>query len=163
MSPSREFGQALPEIPARPNTHGRIRAFPALVWLGFILFPLVDAVTTHASPVAKALTILGATAFVAAYLGLVLMWRQRPWHTPAVALFALLLGTAIALTLASGPGWGFLFTYCAAVVALFSSAADRLALGDRLRASWRRPAPPSPGHPAAPSSPTGSPRSGSAC
>ena len=93
-----------------------------MVWLGFILFPLVDAITTHASPVAKALTIAGATAFVAAYLGLVLMWRQRPWRTPAIALFAVLLGTAIALTLASGPGWGFLFTYCAAVVALFSSA-----------------------------------------
>ncbi len=121
MSPSREFGQGFQRY-LRPNTHGRIRAFPALVWLGFVLFPLVDAVTTHASPVAKALTILGATAFVAAYLGLVLMWRQRPWHTPAVALFALLVGTAIALTLASGPGWGFLFTYCAAVVALFSSA-----------------------------------------
>ena len=33
-----------------------------------------------------------------------------------------LLGSAIALTLASGPGWAFLFTYCTAVVALFSSA-----------------------------------------
>ena len=122
MSPNRQFGRDDFQGFLRGNTHGRIRAFPALVWLGFILFPLVDAITTHASPVAKALTILGATAFVAAYLGLVLMWRQRPWHTPTAALFVVLLGTAIALTLASGPGWGFLFTYCAAVVALFSSA-----------------------------------------
>jgi two-component system, NarL family, sensor histidine kinase DesK len=121
VSPNREFGRDAPTF-LRGNTHGRVRAFPALIWLGFILFPLVDAVTTHASPVAKALTIVGALAFVASYLGLVLMWRQRPWRPQAVALFAVLLGTAIALTLASGPGWGFLFTYCTAVVALFSSA-----------------------------------------
>ena len=121
MSPARAFGRDL-QRHLRGNTHGRSRAFPALVWLGFILFPLVDAITTDASPVAKALTIAGAAAFVAAYLGLVLMWRQRPWRGPAVALFAVLLGCAIALTLASGPGWAFLFTYCTAVVALFSSA-----------------------------------------
>jgi two-component system, NarL family, sensor histidine kinase DesK len=121
VSPSPGFGRNF-RYYLRGNTHGRSRAFPALVWLGFILFPLVDAITTHASPVAKALTIVGATAFVASYLALVLMWRQRPWRVPAVALFGVLLGCAIALTLASGPGWAFLFTYCTAVVALFSSA-----------------------------------------
>jgi two-component system, NarL family, sensor histidine kinase DesK len=118
---TREFGRGFQSY-GRGNTRGGIRAFPALIWLGFILFPLVDAVTTHASPVGKALTIAGAAVFVGSYLALVLMWRQRPWHPKAIALFGLLLGTAIALTLASGPGWGFLFTYCAAVVALFSSA-----------------------------------------
>ena len=121
MSPSPGLGRNFQHY-LRGNTHGRSRGFPALVWLGFILFPLVDAITTHASPVAKALTIVGATAFVASYLALVLMWRQRPWRAPAVALFGVLLGCAIALTLASGPGWAFLFTYCTAVVALFSSA-----------------------------------------
>lgn len=121
MSPTRVFGRDFRHS-LGGNTHGLSRAFPALVWLGFILFPLVDAITTHASPVAKVLTIAGAAAFVAAYLGLVLMWRQRPWRGPAVLLFGVLLGCAIALTLASGPGWGFLFTYCTAVVALFSSA-----------------------------------------
>ena len=121
MKATREFGRGFQSY-SRGNTRGGIRAFPALIWLGFILFPLVDAITTHASPVGKALTIAGAAVFVGSYLALVLMWRQRPWHPKAIALFALLLGTAIALTLASGPGWGFLFTYCAAVVALFSSA-----------------------------------------
>jgi two-component system sensor histidine kinase DesK len=118
---TREFGRGFQSY-GRGSTRGGIRAFPALIWLGFILFPLVDAITTHASPLGKALTIAGAAVFVGSYLALVLMWRQRPWHPKAIALFALLLGTAIALTLASGPGWGFLFTYCAAVVALFSSA-----------------------------------------
>ena len=121
MKATREFGRGFQSY-GRGSTRGGIRAFPALIWLGFILFPLVDAITTHASPVGKALTIAGAAVFVGSYLALVLMWRQRPWHPKAIALFGLLLGTAIALTLASGPGWGFLFTYCAAVVALFSSA-----------------------------------------
>ena len=104
----------------RGPTRGRGRAFPALVWLGFILFPLVDAVATSGSTVGRILTIAGALAFVTSYVLLVLSWRRRAWTGLAVLLFTGMIGSAIALTLASGPGWGFLFTYAAAVVALFS-------------------------------------------
>ena len=87
MKATREFGRGFQSY-GRGSTRGGIRAFPALIWLGFILFPLVDAITTHASPVGKALTIAGAAVFVGSYLALVLMWRQRPWHPKAIALFA---------------------------------------------------------------------------
>ena len=106
----------------RGGPGGRSRAFPALVWLGFIIFPLVDAITTSEPPVQHVLVILGAAAFIAAYIGLILTWRLPTWQAAPTVLFVVLLGTAAALTLGDRPSWGFLFTYCAAVVALFTPA-----------------------------------------
>ncbi len=112
------FGAPRTQVLGR--TRGWRRAFPALIWLGFILFPLIDALETHGSTISRILTIAAAAAFVGAYVWLVLLWKRRRRRALTVGLFAVLIGTSIALTLGSGHGWGFLFTYCAAVAALFS-------------------------------------------
>jgi two-component system sensor histidine kinase DesK len=106
----------------RGGPGGRSRAFPALVWLGFIIFPLVDAITRSEPVVQHVLVILGAAAFIAAYVGLILTWRLGHWQPAATVLVVVLLGTAAALTIGDRPSWGFLFTYCAAVVAMFFPA-----------------------------------------
>jgi two-component system, NarL family, sensor histidine kinase DesK len=64
--------------------------------------------------------IVGAAAFATAYLSLVLTWRRRQSPRIATPLFAVLLSTAAALTLADRPGWGFLFIYCAVAAAVIS-------------------------------------------
>jgi two-component system sensor histidine kinase DesK len=97
---------------------GGVRGSAALVWLAFILFPLVDAVGNGGPAFAHVLAILGATVFVAAYVVLVVTWRRGPPTALPWALFAVLIVTASALTLGSRPGWAFLFTYCAACAAL---------------------------------------------
>ncbi len=95
----------------------------ALIWLGFIVFPVVNAVAQKESALSHALVIAGAAAFVAAYIGLVLQWRmRRDASRLALLLFAALLVIATALTVADRPGWGFLFTYCAACTALIAPA-----------------------------------------
>jgi two-component system sensor histidine kinase DesK len=106
----------------RGGPGGRSRAFPAVVWLGFIIFPLVDAITSSEPLLQHVLIILGAATFIAAYIGLILTWRLGRWQPAPTLLFVVLLGTAAALTIGDRPTWGFLFTYCAAVVALFSPA-----------------------------------------
>jgi two-component system, NarL family, sensor histidine kinase DesK len=108
------------QFPGRTRLGGG--AFAALIWLGFILFPLADAIATGGSPVGRALTIAAAAVFVAAYVALVMSLRRRSWHDRQVGLAAVMLAMAIALTLGSGSSWGFLFTYCAAVVALLFSS-----------------------------------------
>jgi two-component system sensor histidine kinase DesK len=105
----------------RGGPDGRSRAFPALVWLGFIIFPLVNAIARNEPTLAHLLAIVAAAAFVAAYVALILLWRLRNWRPVPIALFGVLLGTSAALTLFDHPTWGFLFTYCAAVVAMFST------------------------------------------
>ncbi len=99
---------------------GRSRGAAALVWLAFIVFPLVDAISSHGPTLGHLLTIAGAGVFVAGYVWLVVISfsDRRP------ALSRLLLGVQItvatALTLGDRPGWGFLFTYCAACAALIA-------------------------------------------
>ncbi|MGI8506933.1 MAG: sensor histidine kinase [Solirubrobacteraceae bacterium] len=106
-------------ISGRP--HGRSRALPALIWLAFILFPLFDAIESEGPTVGHVLTIAAAAAFVVAYVWLVLTWRRHAWHPLSIGLFAVLIAMAIALTLGNRPDWAFLFIYCSAVAALFSS------------------------------------------
>ena len=108
------------QFPGRTRLGGG--AFAALIWLGFVLFPLADAIATGGSPVGRALTIAAAAVFVAAYVALVMSLRWRSWHDRQVGLAAVMLAMAIALTLGSGSSWGFLFTYCATVVALLFSS-----------------------------------------
>src|SRR5439155_22388060 len=49
---------------------------------------------------------------------LVMRWRHPQDPRVPWLLFALLLGLAVALTISQASGWGFLFTYCAACVAM---------------------------------------------
>jgi two-component system sensor histidine kinase DesK len=90
------------------------------VWLAFILFPAVNAVAQHGTPIHHALTIAGAVAFVLVYIALVLIWRRRFADRMLPALFVLLIAVATALTIGDGGGWAFLFTYCAACAGLIS-------------------------------------------
>jgi two-component system, NarL family, sensor histidine kinase DesK len=98
---------------------GGMRAGAALIWLGFIVFPLVDAIGKHEPVLRHGLVIGGAALFVAAYVGMVMSWRggTRQTRLPLI-MFVVLLAFATALTLSNGSSWGFLFTYCAACGAL---------------------------------------------
>lgn len=102
------------------RSDGRLGPAGALVWLVFIVFPLLNAIANGGSARRHTLVIVGAAAFATAYMSLVLSWRQRQSARIATPLFAVLLSTAAALTLADRPGWGFLFIYCAAVAAMIS-------------------------------------------
>ncbi|MGA9860370.1 MAG: sensor histidine kinase, partial [Solirubrobacteraceae bacterium] len=101
--------------PGRP-----MRGAAAIVWLVFIIFPLVDAITSPGSVGERVLAITGAAAFVAVYLWLVMiMFRQDMGSLPRW-LCGVLIAIAALLTIANRSEWGFLFTYaaaCAAVVA----------------------------------------------
>jgi two-component system, NarL family, sensor histidine kinase DesK len=109
-----------PRPDGRPR-HG-VGLSAAFVWLGFILFPLVNAVARHEPALDHALTIAGAVVFVAAYVALVISWRAHAGETVTWLLFAVLVVVAVALTLGDRPGWGFLFTYCAACTSLIAPA-----------------------------------------
>lgn len=94
-----------------------IRAIAACVWLGFVIFPLLNAIGKHGPPLEHGLVIGGAAVFVAGYVLLVLRWRDDSAGVP-LAVLAVLIAVSTALTISQASGWGFLFTYCAAVAAM---------------------------------------------
>jgi two-component system, NarL family, sensor histidine kinase DesK len=100
----------------RPAT--RVRGLAALIWLGFVIFPLLNAIGKHGPPLEHGLVIAGATVFIAGYVLLVLRWRDDRRPVVPLAVLAVLLAVSTALTIAQASGWGFLFTYCAAVAAM---------------------------------------------
>jgi len=95
----------------------RVRGITATVWLGFVVFPLLNAIGKHGPPLEHGLVIGGAALFVAGYVLLVLRWRDDGARVP-LAVLALLIAVSMALTIFQASGWGFLFTYCAAVAAM---------------------------------------------
>jgi two-component system sensor histidine kinase DesK len=92
-----------------------------LIWLAFVVFPVLNAIGRHESVLQHGLAIAGAVAFVAAYIGLVLCWRLRRNEKLGWALFAALLALATALTAFDHSGWGFLFVYCGACAAMMGT------------------------------------------
>jgi two-component system sensor histidine kinase DesK len=100
----------------RPPSRSRIAA--GAVWLGFIIAPIVDAVGHGESSPGQWLATAGALAFSALYIWLVLSWFDEGAERRTYALSGLQLAIAIALTVVDRPGWGYLFTYCAACAAL---------------------------------------------
>jgi two-component system sensor histidine kinase DesK len=100
-----------------------VRLGSSLIWLGFILFPLVNAFTNQGATIRHGLAILGALVFIAAYVGLVFAARARRADRLIPVLFLVLIAVAAALTLADRPSWGFLFIYCAACTAFVATAA----------------------------------------
>jgi two-component system sensor histidine kinase DesK len=92
----------------------------AFIWLGFLLFPAINAFARHGTALHHGLEIAGAVAFVGIYAALVLLWRTRS-DRMLLVLFVALVGIASALTLDDGAAWGFLFTYCAACAGLISA------------------------------------------
>jgi two-component system, NarL family, sensor histidine kinase DesK len=99
-----------------------VRAVGAFVWLAFIVFPLANAIGKHGTTLGRIIVIAGAAVFVAAYVVLVIHWRNEPRAPTPLLLFALMLAVSAALTIWSASGWGFLFTYCAACAALVTAA-----------------------------------------
>jgi two-component system sensor histidine kinase DesK len=102
---------------------GPVSAAAALVWLAFIVFPLVNAVTDRAPLGRHLVAIAGATLFVAAYVWLVLSGFGRGRTERGRLACAVLIAVAVGLTIGDRPGWGFLFTYCAACLALMTPPA----------------------------------------
>jgi two-component system, NarL family, sensor histidine kinase DesK len=100
--------------------HGFARNTGAFIWLGFILFLAITAVAKHETAARHVLTIVGAVAFVALYIALVVLWRERAADRWLPLLFTALVAIASALTLSDGGSWGFLFTYCAASAGLIA-------------------------------------------
>jgi two-component system sensor histidine kinase DesK len=115
-------GRSARPAPEDPWFHGRplnrSRAAASLVWLGFIVAPMVDAVGHGGHGVGYALTIAAAVAFAVLYVWLVFAWLdvERRWRAPLLS--ALLAALAIALTVFGRPSWGYLFSYVAATTAL---------------------------------------------
>jgi two-component system, NarL family, sensor histidine kinase DesK len=95
-----------------------VRLVSVLIWLLFILFPLADALGSHQTLGRHLLAIGGAAAFVAAYVALVILWGRNGPGPFTMPLLAIQLALATVLTLVVAPGWGFLFTYCAACAGL---------------------------------------------
>ncbi|MBV9604166.1 MAG: hypothetical protein JO027_03620 [Solirubrobacterales bacterium] len=97
-----------------------VRMFAALIWLAFIVFPLIDAIGKRQPVLKHVLVIGGSLVFVAAYAVMVVTWRWERRSRLTLALYVVLLATAAALTVAANSSWGFLFTYCAACAALLA-------------------------------------------
>jgi len=95
-----------------------VRGIAAIVWLGFVIFPLLNAIGKHGPPLEHGLVIAGATVFIAGYVLLVLRWRDDSRPSVPLAVLGVLLAVSTALTIFQASGWGFLFTYCAAVAAM---------------------------------------------
>jgi two-component system sensor histidine kinase DesK len=109
----------LPRDPwLRGQPPGPRRAVPALVWLAFILVPLVTAIT--GSGPGRGWVIAAAAVFTVAYIALVLVLFSDRRQGMRWALCGVLLAVSMVLTLASNSGWGFLFTYASACLAVIA-------------------------------------------
>ena len=104
-----------------PNARSAVGRGGALIWLAFVIFPVLNVIGRHESVLRHGLAIAGAVVFVAAYVALVLCWRRRRQKRLAAALFAVLLAIALALTAFDHAGWGFLFVYCGASAAMMGT------------------------------------------
>ncbi|HTD78777.1 MAG TPA: sensor histidine kinase [Chloroflexota bacterium] len=116
------FADSLSRVGADGGPRSRVRNAAALIWLLFVLIPLMNALGNGGPTVRKGFALAGAVVFVAAYVALVLISRRGYDARIAYALFALLVAIAAALTLGERPGWAFLFTYCAACGAFVVSS-----------------------------------------
>jgi two-component system sensor histidine kinase DesK len=89
-----------------------------MVWLLFIVVPVVTAIANTGSTREHLLAIAGAVVFSATYVVLVITWIDETRYWRSLALAGVMLALACVLTIADRPGWGFLFTYCAACLGL---------------------------------------------
>lgn len=94
---------------------GRLRM---LVWLVFIAIPLINAISSDTSGLAKGLTIAAAAAFVAVFIAAARVERKPLPDLIAFAAIAFLLGIATTLTVVDRESWATLFVYTVAVGAM---------------------------------------------
>ena len=107
----------------RRHRRGRVGYVAALVWLAFIVFPLVNAVLSTDPVVAHGLIIAGTAVFVADYTWVVFTAFGDRHASVAWLQAGVLIGVAAALTIGDSPNWAFLFTYCAACAAILAPSA----------------------------------------
>lgn len=98
-----------------------------LIWLVFILVPVVSAVTNPGGEPGHALAIAGAALFTGAYVWLVLILMDEGSGRRLYFLAAALLVLATALALIDRPSWGFLFSYVAACIGLVAPSSIGIA------------------------------------
>jgi two-component system sensor histidine kinase DesK len=108
--PGSALGDRSDPLDRGARRRGGVRTF---VWLGFVLLPLIDAIDSHRSGVAKAAIIAGAAVFVVVFVGLVLIDRKPFPPRLAVPIIAFLLAIASALTIADRNTWAMLFIFSA--------------------------------------------------
>jgi two-component system, NarL family, sensor histidine kinase DesK len=108
------FGGALRE---RDGANA-VRIGASTLWLLFILFPLIDAVTSKSSPLPRGVVIASAILFIAGYLGIVFSWRWQGEGRLPLLLFGMLLVISTLLSVGEKGAWAYLFTYCAACAAV---------------------------------------------
>jgi two-component system sensor histidine kinase DesK len=89
-----------------------------MVWILFIVVPVIDAIANTGSAREHVLAIAGAVVFSAVYVVLVITWIDAKNYRRSLALAGVMLALACALTIADRPTWGYLFTYCAACIGL---------------------------------------------
>jgi two-component system, NarL family, sensor histidine kinase DesK len=118
MRSLRCFWSSDPWLRGRPPDRPRVAL--ALIWLGFLLVPLVTAITNKGP--GHGWTIAAAAVFTGTYMGLVLVMFRAEHQRLQWALAGVLVTVAVGLTVADRSGWGFLFTYCAACAALVAPA-----------------------------------------
>jgi two-component system sensor histidine kinase DesK len=90
------------------------------VWLAFIIFPLVNAVTSSDRLVVHVLVIAGAAVFVADYTWMVLTAFGDRNRAVALLQAIVLVAVSASLTIGDSANWAFLFTYCAACAAILA-------------------------------------------
>jgi two-component system sensor histidine kinase DesK len=97
-----------------------VRLGIAGIWVLFIIFPLINALSSSESAARHVVALSVSAGFVVGYIVLILNWRIRQAEKWIVPLYIALLVFATILTLVEGPGWGFLFTYCAACAGMLT-------------------------------------------
>jgi two-component system sensor histidine kinase DesK len=88
------------------------------VWLAFVVFPPVNALTSADHGTRYWLAVAGTTVFSLVYGWLVLMWAELREGAREIVISLTLAAIALALTLGVNPNWGYLFTYVVACAAL---------------------------------------------
>jgi two-component system, NarL family, sensor histidine kinase DesK len=112
-------GMAFDWHEGRPPSAGRSAA--GLVWLGFILAPIIDAFGRGGQGAADHwLVVAGAITFAGLYIALVLNWIHKDRRLRSYSLAGLQLALAVALTIGDQASWGYLFCYCAACTAMIA-------------------------------------------
>jgi len=102
----------------RSQRSRQTRVATLIVWMAFVVFPPVNAVTSSNNGLRYWLAVAGTVLFSALYVWLVLIWADLHEGAREIGISAALAAIALALTLGVNSNWGYLFTYVVACAAL---------------------------------------------
>ncbi|HEX5191425.1 MAG TPA: histidine kinase [Solirubrobacteraceae bacterium] len=89
------------------------------IWTAFLIIPIVNAVTRSGQTTAAHwLVVAAAVAFSGTYLGWGILGWEAGGRAAAIGISAMQVPIAIALTVFDQSGWGYLFCYSAACLAV---------------------------------------------